>query len=156
MSLCRTSLVAFWKAKNIQEDCLKFYVSSVSYLQSQLCFDNSLLAYAQDLNPEEKLDPGSTSAISNLVLDIRRVMKNCLQPVSGVSSSETVEGLCGSIHTQWQVYQTELVPEDWYKNHSEENAPSSLRTQHSCWLKGLHQIPSVSWIFHLSLHFHIY
>ena len=25
-----------------------------------------------------------------------------------------------------------------------------------CWLKGLHQIPSVSWIFHFSLHFHIY
>ena len=24
------------------------------------------------------------------------------------------------------------------------------------WLKGLHQIPSVSWIFHHSLHFHIY
>ena len=25
-----------------------------------------------------------------------------------------------------------------------------------CWLKGPHQIPSVSWIFHHSLHFHIY
>ena len=25
-----------------------------------------------------------------------------------------------------------------------------------CWLQGPHQIPSVSWIFHLSLHFHIY
>ena len=25
-----------------------------------------------------------------------------------------------------------------------------------CWLKGLHQIPSVSWIFHHSLHFDIY
>ena len=25
-----------------------------------------------------------------------------------------------------------------------------------CWLKGLHQIPSVSWIFHHSLHLHIY
>ena len=24
-----------------------------------------------------------------------------------------------------------------------------------CWLKGLHQVPSVSWIFHHSLHFHI-
>ena len=24
-----------------------------------------------------------------------------------------------------------------------------------CWLKGLHQIPSVSWIFHHSLHLHI-
>ena len=25
-----------------------------------------------------------------------------------------------------------------------------------CWLKGPHQIPSVNWIFHHSLHFHIY
>ena len=25
-----------------------------------------------------------------------------------------------------------------------------------CWLKGLHQIPSASWIYHHSLHFHIY
>ena len=25
-----------------------------------------------------------------------------------------------------------------------------------CWLKGLIQIPSVSWLFHHSLHFHIY
>ena len=25
-----------------------------------------------------------------------------------------------------------------------------------CWLKGMHQIPSVSCIFHHSLHFHIY
>ena len=25
-----------------------------------------------------------------------------------------------------------------------------------CWLKGPHQIPSVSWIYHHSLHFHIY
>ena len=25
-----------------------------------------------------------------------------------------------------------------------------------CWLKGPHQIPNVSWIFHYSLHFHIY
>ena len=39
-------------------------------------------------------------------------MKNCLQSVFGVSPSETVEGLCDSTRTQWQGYQTELIPED--------------------------------------------
>ena len=55
-------------------------------------------------------------------------MKNCLQSVFGVSPSETAEGLCDSICTQWRVYQTKLIPEDWYKNRSEESALSSLQT----------------------------
>ena len=53
-------------------------------------------------------------------------MKNCLQSVFGVSPSETVEGLCDSICTHWRVYQSESIPEGWYKNRSEESAASSL------------------------------
>ena len=34
------------KKKKNQRNCLRFYVSSVSYLQSQLPFDNSFLKYA--------------------------------------------------------------------------------------------------------------
>ena len=71
------------------------------------------------------MDPGSTSAISNIALNIGRVMKNCLQSVFVVSPSETVEDLCDSIRTQWRVYQIESIPEGWYKNHSEESAASS-------------------------------
>ena len=47
--------------------------------------------------------------------------------------SETIEGLYGSIHTQWRVYQTKLIPEDWYKNCSEENALSYLQRQYLYW-----------------------
>lgn len=64
-------------------------------------------------------------------------MKNCLPSVFGVSPSETAEGLCDLIRTQWRVDQTELIPEDWYKNRSEESVPSSLRTQHSYWESAL-------------------
>ena len=112
---------------------LKFYVSSVSYLQNQLPFDKFYLKHVQYIHPKKRLDPGSTSATSNIALNIGRVMKNCLQSVFGVSSSETVEGLCDSISTQWQVCQTKLILEDWYKNRSEESASSSLQTQHSYW-----------------------
>ena len=69
----------------------------------------------------------------NIALNIRRVLKNCLQCVFDVSPSETVEGLCDSIRTLWRVHQTELIPVDWYKKRSEESAPSSSLTQHSYW-----------------------
>ena len=36
-------------------------------------------------------------------------MKNCLPSVFGVSPSETAEGLCDLIRTQWRIDQTELI-----------------------------------------------
>ena len=60
-------------------------------------------------------------------------MKNCLQYAFGVSPSETSEGLCDLIRIQWRVYQTKLIPENWYKNRSEESATLSSQKQHSYW-----------------------
>ena len=54
-------------------------------------------------------------------------MKNCLQSVFGISPLETVEGFV----TQYVLNGAKLIPEDWYKNCSEESAPSSLRMEHS-------------------------
>ena len=52
------------KQKTFQEDYLKFYESSVSYLQSQLPFGNSF-----SWREEKRLDPGGTSDISNIALN---------------------------------------------------------------------------------------
>ena len=85
MSLCRTRLFALWKAKQktkkIKKNWLKFYVNSISYLQSQLPFDNSFLKHAQCIHLDKRLDTGNIIAISNISLNIGRVMKNCLQSV---------------------------------------------------------------------------
>ena len=56
-------------------------ISSVSYLQSQLRFDNFFLKHAQYIQTEKKLNPVKASAISNIVISIGRVIKNCLQSV---------------------------------------------------------------------------
>ena len=103
------------KQQKLREDCLKFYVNSVSYLQNQLPFENAFLKHAQYLHPEKRTDLESTSAISNIALNIARVMKNCLQSVFNVTLSESVKGLCDLIRTQWRRYQTEIIPENWYK-----------------------------------------
>ena len=122
------------KQQKLREDCLKFYVNSVSYLQNQLPFENAFLKHAQYLHPEKRTDLESTSAISNIALNIARVMKNCLQSVFNVTLSESVEGLCDLIRTQWRRYQTEIIPENWYKKGQEEGtSSSSSRAQHSYW-----------------------
>ena len=58
------------------------------------------------------MDHGSTSAFSNIALNIEQAMKHCLQSVFGGSLWKTVEGLCDLIHTQWLVCKPELIPED--------------------------------------------
>ena len=118
------------KQNKIQENCLKFYVNSGSYLQSQLPFDNSFMKHFQYAHPKKRLDPRNIIAISNIALNIGRVIKTVN---SLCIPSETIEGWYDSIRTQWRVYQTKLISEDWYKNRSEESAPSSSRTQHSYW-----------------------
>ena len=66
-----------------------------------------------------------------------------------VFPSEAAESLCQSIRTQWRVYQTELIPEDRYKNRSEESALSSSQMQHSYWeyALGVCMMDSVSTTF---------
>ena len=46
------------------------------------------------------------------------------------------------VHPQKHTVMTAIPPPEFY-------------VDRVCWLKGLHQIQSVSWIFHYSLHFHI-
>ena len=122
------------KQQKLGEDYLKFYVNSVCYLQNQLPFENAFLKHAQYLHPEKRTDLESTSAISNIALNIARVMKNCLQSVFIVTLSESVEGLCNLIRTQWRRYQTEIIPENWYKKRQEEGASSSSsRVHHLYW-----------------------
>ena len=84
----------------------------LSYLQEQFAFRQ----YVQYILPKKRLDSGSPTDISNIALNIGRVMKNCLQSVFGVSPSETVKSLCDLIRTQWRVYQIELTLEDWWKS----------------------------------------
>ena len=67
------------KQKEIQENSLKFYVNSVSYLQGELPFDNSFLKPVQYTHPKKRLDPGNIFTISNIAHNTERVMKNCLQ-----------------------------------------------------------------------------
>jgi len=76
----------------------------------------------------------STNAISNLALNVGRVMKGCLQSVFDVFSSESVEVLCDLIRNQWRRYQTEIIPENWHNQGQENEASSSSRrVQHSYW-----------------------
>ena len=90
MSLSRTRLVALWKAKKVSEN-----VNLFKFLKLL----TEPIALAHYIYPKKRLDPGSTSAISSIALNIGRVMKNCSESVFDVSLSENVECLCDSIRT---------------------------------------------------------
>ena len=120
------------RQEEFRRECLQFYVNAVSYLQKQLPFENSFLKYVQYIHPAKRLDPESTSAISNIALSVARVMKNCLPTVFDVCNSETVEGVCDLVRSQWKLYQTDIIKEEWYTNVSEPKESSS-RVQFSYW-----------------------
>ena len=66
---------------DFRKDCVNFHVTSVTYLQQQLPFDNLMIKHAQYLHPIKRNDPESRSAISNLALKIADSLKNRLSTV---------------------------------------------------------------------------
>ena len=118
------------KQIKFREDCMEFYIKSVSYLQLNLPFDNLFLKYAQYLNPSLRTDAASTSAVSNLALCVAIVLTNCLHSVFGISVDETREGLVDLVRNQWRMYQVETIPEEWYQ--MKDEGPST-RVQQSYW-----------------------
>ena len=113
-----------------RSDCLKFYTTSVSYLQLQLPFDNCFLKNVQYIHPSKRLDTSSTSAVSNLALKIRDVLQNCLHSVFGVGND--VDGLVDAIRDQWRAYQLEEIPASWFQE-EDDHVVVSNRVQPSYW-----------------------
>ena len=73
---------------DFRKDCMNFYVTSVTYLQQQLPFDNLMIKHAQYLHPIKRNDPESRSAISNLALKIADSLKNRLPTVFNFRESD--------------------------------------------------------------------
>ena len=116
-----------------RQDCLNFYVTSAQYLQIQLPLDNLVIQHAQYLHPLKRDDAASRSAIANLVLKVAETLQRRLASVFGVKESDaTVEGVCDLVRTQWLVYQTENIPEEFYIAPAAPT-PSSTRVQQSYW-----------------------
>ena len=59
--------------EKFREQCLRFYQVSTQYLLDHLPHGNKLIKYAQYLHPLKRMEPASTSAISNAALTITQV-----------------------------------------------------------------------------------
>ena len=134
--LAKSGLLTSETQQKLREDCLSFYVNSVSYLQKELPFDNTFLKHAQYLHPEKRCDPSSLSGVSNLALSMTRVLKHCLPSVFNVSASETEESICDRIRSQWRLYQTEAeaLPEF---SKDDQSSSKTTRVQPSYWAYAL-------------------
>ena len=73
------------KQIKFREDCMEFYIKSVSYLELNLPFDNLFLKYAQYLNPSLRTDAASTSSAKLETARVAIVLTNCLHSVFGIS-----------------------------------------------------------------------
>ena len=113
-----------------RKNCLKFYVVSVSYLQTDLPLDVNLIKHAQFIHPEKQTHPGATSGMSNLSLKVSRVLKNVLPQVFSVDQQTTVESICDEVRKEWQVYQCESVPQEFYV---EDKVTPPIQNQDSYW-----------------------
>lgn len=99
--------------QKFREDCLKFYTTSVSYLQLNLPFENSFIKNVQYIHPGKRTDPSSLSAVSNIALKIRKVLQNCLHSVFGMGDDEDEDAFVDTIRDQWRLYQVEEIPTTW-------------------------------------------
>ena len=91
---------------------------------------------AQFLHPEKRNDPASLTAVSKLTLVIADVLQspvedNILPKVFHRQPTIKTEDICDLVRSQWKLYQTECVPEEFYVEHVGESNKGKM--QDSYW-----------------------
>ena len=119
-----------------RQECLSFYVTAVTLLQKNLPFTAPVIRDAQFLHPEKRNDAASLTAVSKLTLVIADVLQspvgdNVLPKVFHTQPTLQTEDICDLVRSQWKLYQTECVPEDFYVEHVEESDNGKI--QDSYW-----------------------
>ena len=83
------NLVLDEKHDLFRKECQLFCAKAVMYLQQNLPFDVAILKYAQFLHPEKRNDPGSTSGISNLALEVTKALERMICKTFHVPQSDS-------------------------------------------------------------------
>ena len=87
---------------------------------------------AQFLHPEKRNDPASLTAMSKLTLVIADVLQstvgdNVLPKVFHTQPTLKTEDIFDLVRSQWKLYQTECVPEEFYVEHVEESNKGKMQ-----------------------------
>ena len=119
-----------------RQECLSFYVTAITLLQKNLPFTAPVIRDVQFLHPEKRNDPASLTAVSKLTLVIADVLQspvgdNVLPKVFHTQPTLQTEDICDLVRSQWKLYQTECVPEEFYVEHVEESDKGKI--QDSYW-----------------------
>ena len=119
-----------------RQECLSFYVTAVTLLQKNLPFTAPVIRDAQFLHPEKRNDPASLTAVSKLTLVIADVLQSTvgdsvLRKVFHTQPALKTEEICDLVRSQWKLYQTVCVPEEFYVEHVEESNKGKM--QDSYW-----------------------
>ena len=108
--------------------CLSFYQEAVDKLQMKLPLDVTLLKNAQYINPMKRNVAVSTSAITNLALNMSSVLGNVIQPLF---QCQTKDEVVDKVRSQWSLFQNEEIKDEWYLKPTSPS--SSGRQQESYW-----------------------
>ena len=119
-----------WDEKQdlFRKECQLFYPEGVIYLRQNSPFDIAILKYAQFLQPEKRNNPGSTSGISNLAVEVAKALERTICKTFQVPESDSWDQVCDKIRTQWIAYQLEDIPKEFYTKSDDEASKSSQRT----------------------------
>ena len=119
-----------------RQERLSFYVTAVTLLQKNLPFAAPVIRDAQFLHPKKRNAPASLTAVSKLTFVIADVLQspvldNILPKVFHTQPTLKTEDICDLARSQWQLYQTECVPEEFYVEHVGESNKGKM--QNSYW-----------------------
>ena len=96
------------------KNCLKFYISAATQLQTKLPFNNKIILHAQYLHSKKRKEAHSTSAISNLSFKIVSTLGNEAKKAFGSSYDTTVDNIVDKIRQEWKMYQVENIPSAYF------------------------------------------
>ena len=115
-----------------RRECLSFCVTAVTLLQKNFPFTAPVIQDAQFLHPEKRNNPASLTAISKLTLVIADVLQSTvgdsvLPKVFHTQPTLKTEDIFDLVRSQWKLYQTECVPEEFYVEHVEESNKGKMQ-----------------------------
>lgn len=90
-----------------RKSCLAFYEATVTYLRTNLPYENKVLKDARYLMPEKRNDCHALRAISRLTMTVAKSLHLNLYTVFGIN--ESVEDICDKVRSQWRLYELENI-----------------------------------------------
>lgn len=103
----------------LRTECLDFYVTAVTYLKENMPFNKVFIKQAQYLHPEKRNHASARNSVSNMTNAICKVLGNKFPKIFGLRESASKEDVIDKVRSQWQIYQSESIPEEWFKKKEE-------------------------------------